>query len=464
MNPNTIFAVLTDTELLLVGTAGEKRALQSISLPPQLSDLGSLIQRAVQAGLTSVWVMPGTRWSRDANCSLLKQVDRVWEVVASPSPLDPARPLCALVWRKLPAGRHGPLLSFMFPEHGQWGWRLPDATTLLATVTYLEHVLGVPLSCSPEQLALDLLTRLTLEQHAAWTRPSGVDLSSLPTSDGHTVPILESAREVVWMRPLTIAEWRLKYLHKYEHDALDLEACAAVQLGAGDPLYSANGRAYDGALPGIWRVNAETAGSVFDGKRLPSCLHGEWMSTPEVRCCTDLAYRVQVKEGYYWPESHRTLESWATTLGKARQRVQTFQQAQARLNALHTIKMITHLGVEKLADAKAPGGLYRPDWWAQIVGQRRANLFAHLVAFVRRGFMPVLVDRQAVWFVSHDPNPLTAVPGLVIPEKPGGYKAVYDAPLALSREVKEAFRMANSAGQLAMLLHALAEEEDEAVR
>jgi len=335
--------------------------------------------------------------------------------------------------------------------------------TLLATVTYVEHALGIAVNCSPEQLALDLLKGLIVETDNAWTRPPTVDLRTLPTSDGQTVPILESARPVVWMRPLTIAEWRMKYLHKYEHNTLDLEACNEVQLGAGDPLYSANGRAYDGKLPGIWRVKAETAGSIFDGKRLPSCIHGEWMSTPEVKCCTNIAYQVQVTEGYYWPESHRMLERWATTLWKAHQRFKltstTYRHAQARSNASHTIQAITQLGIGKLADEKAPGGLYRPDWWAQIVGQSRASVFAHLVTLVRQGSMPILVDRQALWFVSNDPNPLTAVPGLFAPEKSGGYKAAYETPLTLSGEIKEAFRTTNSASQLAMMLDALAREE-----
>src|SRR3989440_6667609 len=416
MNPNTIQGALTDTDFTLVGTVGGKRALQSILVPPQMSDWSTLFTQAVQAGLTSVWVMPGSRFSREASRSSLEQVDSVWEVAATYSQLDPARPLCASVWRKLRSGRQGPVLSLTFPEYGGWEWQLPDPTALLATVTYLEHALGIPVNCSPEQLAVDLLKGLTVETDGSWTRPPTVDLRTLPTSDGQTLPILESARPVVWTRPLTIAEWRLKYLHKYERNTLDLESCTEVQLGAGDPLYSANGRAYDGKMPGIWRVKAETAGSIFDGKRLPSCIHGEWMSTPEVKCCAGIAYQVQVTEGYYWPESHRTLERWATTLRRALQRFNlvntTYRHVPARSNASHTIQAIAQLGIEKLAEEKTPGGLYRPDWWAQITGQSRASVFAHLVTLVGRGSMPVLVDRHTLWFASHDPNPLTAVPGL----------------------------------------------------
>ena len=105
MNPNTILGILTDTDFTLVATVGGKRALQSIPVPPQMSDWSTLFTQAVQAGLTSVWVMPGSRFSREASRSSLEQVDSVWEVTATYSQLDPARPLCASIWRKLRSGR-----------------------------------------------------------------------------------------------------------------------------------------------------------------------------------------------------------------------------------------------------------------------------------------------------------------------------------------------------------------------
>lgn len=456
MNPNTISGVLTDTDFLLLGTAGGKRTLQSIPVPPQVSNLSTLFQQAVLAGLSSIWVMPGTRFSRDISLSLLEEVNSVWEVAATSSRHDSARPVYVQVWRKLPSGRQGPILSLTFPEYAGWDWQLPDAAALLATLTYLEHILGVTVSYSPQQLALDLLKNLTIEANPSWTCLPTIDLRTLPTRDGQIVSIRESAQPLVWMRPLTITEWRMKYLHKYEHNELDLEACTEAQLGIGNPLYSANGRSYDGKLPGIWRIKVETAGSIFDGKHLPSCHHGQWMSTPEVKCCADIAYSVEVMEGYYWPESHRALGSWATTLSKAHQRLTIsgtpYRHTQARTNASHTISAITQLTIEKLIDEEAPTGLYRPDWWAQIIGQSRANMFAHLGTLVRRGSMPVLIDKHALWFVSNDPNPLTAVPGL--PTLDGGFKTSYSAPLVLSREIKEAFRTMNCADQLAQMLNA----------
>jgi hypothetical protein len=69
-------------------------------------------------------------------------------------------------------------------------------------------------------------------------------------------------------------------------------------------------------------------------------------------------------------------------------------------------------------------------------------LFTHLAGLARKGTMPVLVDRDAFWVVSDDPNPLSAVPGLVAAHRWRGYSVGYEVPLPLSREVKAVFATA----------------------
>jgi hypothetical protein len=459
-NPNTAMGVLTDTEVLLVEAVQGKRTLRSILLPPGGNELSGLLEHVWQAGLTSVWVMPGTHLSRSITCSWFQQANSHWVVVVHPDEREPTRPICALLWPK-GSNKEARRLVFAFPENAGWDWLLPDARSLLATVTYLDEVLARPLIDSPDLVAHQLLTDLTLDHPTSWLRSSSGDLRTFSGSDGTAIPVMERARDLTWVRPLTLTEQRQKYLHKYTHLSLYLEACMAVQLGAGEPEYSSNGRAYNGVRPGIWRVRAERAGSVFDGKRLPSCLDGEWMSTPQVKCCRDIGYQVQVQEGYYWQEAHELLKRWATTLWQAAERLNTrlqvYRHVQARANASQTIKRLTQLGVAILAQEKSTGGWDRPDWWAQIVGRSRATLFTHLVNLVRKGTMPVLIDRDAFWVVSDDPNPLTAVPGLTVPRW-RGYSVGYEVPLLLTSQLKEAFRTTEHASQLAITLDGLAGE------
>jgi len=70
--------------------------------------------------------------------------------------------------------------------------------------------------------------------------------------------------------------------------------------------------------------------------------------------------------------------------------------------------------------------------------------------------MPTLVDRDALWVVSDDPNPLTAASGLLTAHPWRGYFVGYKVPLPLSHEVKTIFRTTESPEQVARALDTLA--------
>jgi hypothetical protein len=461
MNPRTTIGVLTETEVLLVNAVGGKHVLHSLLLPAGASDLSGLAEFLWQAELCEVWVMPATSYSRTVTCVGLAQVHH-WTTVVHPAPGHPERPACALFWPSEGRRSGNRRLALAFPEHSGWGWVLPDAKSLLATVTYLDQVLGRSVADAPELVAPQLLAELTTDQPTTSLRASQLELSHLPTSGGMSQPILQSARGFTWTRALLLAEQRQRYLHNYTHLSLALEAAMSVHLGAGVPQHSPTGRAYDGRRPGLWRVEAELAGSLFDGRRLPSCLEGEWMSTPQVQCCRSIGYQVHIREGYAWPEAYPVLQRWATTLWRAAEhlhtRPQLFRHWQARANASSTITRLAELGVAPLAQEQAAGGWGRPEWWASLVGGSRATLFAHLVRLVRKGTMPVLVAHDALWAVSNDPDPFTAVPGLVTARSWQGYTVGYVDPLPLSGEVQAAFRTTNDASHLAQMLDTLARD------
>jgi hypothetical protein len=462
MNPQVAIGVLTETEVLLLEAVGGKHVLRSLLLPAEASDLGGLVESLWQAELKEVWIMPATTLSQTVTCAGCEQARPSWTTVVHTAPGNPARPSCVLLWPREVSLRPGRRLTLAFPEHSGWGWVLPDAKSLLATVTYLDQVLGRPVVDTPELVTHQLLTEQTLDQPTMSLRSSSLDLYRLPTSNGMPLPILEHAHDLMWRRPLTLQEQRERYLHKYTHLSLSLQAATSASLGAGVPQHSPTGRAYDGRRPGLWRVEAEPAGSLFDGRRLPSGLEGEWMSTPQVQCCRNIGYQVRIREGYVWPEAHPVLQRWATMLWHAAERLHThpqlFRHGQARTNASSTITRLAELGVALLAQGQAAGGWGRPDWWASLVGGSRAALFAHLVRLVRKGSMPVLVAGDALWVVSNDPNPLTAVPGLVTARNWQGYSVGYADPLPLSGEVQAAFRMTGDASYLAQRLDTLAGE------
>jgi hypothetical protein len=461
LHSQTAFGVLTGNEVLLVDIVQGRRVLSAKLLPPDSSELSRLFSYLWDTGLSSIWVMPTTTFSRTATCARFEQVGSHWTVIVHSDLRESSRPSCVLLWPKGRSHGEGRRLTLSFPEYAGWDWRLPDARSLLATVTYLDQALATPVFDAAERVAHQLLTNLALDQ-APSQASSSVNLPTLVGSDGHAIPLQNYARDLIWTRPLSHVEQRQRYLHKYTHFSHVLEACLAVQLGSGEPQYSSTGRACNGVRPGIWHITTELAGSVFDGKRLPHAVDGEWMSTPQVNCCRDIGYQVHIQEGYYWPEMCEPLKRWATTLWQAASHLHThperYQHAQGRANASHTIQLLVRLGGEILPKEQAAGGWHRPDWWVQISGRSRALLFAHLVGLVRKGTMPVLVSGDALWVVSDDPNPLTAVPGLVIPHRWRGYSVGYEVPLPLSREVREVFRTEEQASRLAMALDTMAGE------
>ena len=261
---------------------------------------------------------------------------------------------------------------------------------------------------------------------------------------------------------MTLEEQRQRYLHKYTYFSRTLRACQDVQLGAGTPQLSPQGRAFDGIRPGFWHVHLDRAGSIFNDKQLPGSLKQEWISTPHVVCCRNIGYEVQVQEGYYWPQSHQLLKRWATFLWQAVEHMQNqprhFHHVQARANASQTIKQLAEQGVALLRQPAESGGWSRPDWWAQITGRQWALLFADLARLVKRGTMPALVDGDAFWVVSPDPNPFTAVPGLLSTQRWNGFAPGYEVPLFLSKKVQDLFRGKEPVNQVVGTLDSFAEE------
>jgi hypothetical protein len=459
---STVMGILIDNELLLLEVVQGKRVLRSLQLPSDVSEPGLLLKHLWDAGLDSAWVMPASTLSRTATCSWLEQASSRWVVRVHHDPQQPTRPIRALLWPRDQNQREVRRLALAFPEYAGWRWELTDARSLLATVSYLDQVLTRSVTTSPDLLAHELLNDLTRDAAISLLGSSQVDLCALSCSGTTPVPLTECARDVVWMRPLSVMEQRQRYVHKYVHLSRHLQAAIGAPLGGGAPQYSASGRAYDGMRPGIWRAHVELAGSVFDGKQLPSGLDGEWMSTPQVRCCQDIGYRVQVREGWYWQEAHDLLKGWGTTLWQAASRLhihtQAYRHALGRANALHTITLLAELGISILAQEQTVGGWSRPDWWIQVVGLGRSLLFAQLVSMVVKGIMPVLVDRDAFWVISDEAHPPSAVPDLVTAQRWRGYIAGYEAPLLLTSEVRDAWKCAQHAGELALALDTLAGE------
>src|SRR6266702_4421495 len=366
---STAMGILMDSELLLLEAVQGKRVLRSLQLPADVSEPGGLLEYLWDAGLHSAWVMPATTRSRTATCSWLEQASNRWVVSVHPDPQEPTRPISALLWPRERNQGEARRLALAFPEYAGWGWELTDARSLLATVSYLDQVLTRSVNDSPDLLAHALLPDLTRDAAISPLDSSPVDLYAFSCSGATPVPLRECARDVVWMRPLSVMEQRQRYVHKYVHLSRHLQAASRLHI-----------------------------------------------------------------------------------------HTQSYRHALGRANALHTITLLAELGISLLAQEQTLGGWSRPDWWIQVVGLGRALLFAQLGSMVKKGIMPVLVERDAFWVISDEAHPPSAVPGLVTAQRWRGYTAGYEAPLLLTSEVRNAWKCAQHAGELALALDTLAGE------
>lgn len=476
MPVNTGIGVLTDIGIQYVEELSKKRVMRTLPLLPFEHTASRLFEQVWEVGLSEIWIQPGSRWASLADSAWTAQAKEHWEFFVRPDQRESARPYAIMVWPKQRTVAHGRRMTFMLAEPAVWNWQLSDATSLLATVTYVRQALGRPILDPPDLLAHQLLRDLTHDTPLAQGHASKAALPPLfartegaekPNSEPAVPPLgvalgLPSNDDLYWMRPLTFREERQKYLHKYTHFSRELLACMQVPLGIGEGQYCATGRTYDGIRAGIWRVYAERAGSLFDGTRLPAAFGDEWMSTPQVKCCQDIGYRIEVREGYWWQESAPLFRAWGKHLWQAGERLQTqpqmYHHVQARGNALQTIQWLAARSIELLGEERVRGGWGRPDWSAQVTGRARAQLFASLVHLVRSDAFPILVTRQALWVVSNNPNPQASVPMLFSRQRWRGYSVAYKVPLALSSEVRTLLRTPEQAALVASSLDALAAE------
>src|SRR5207248_7030201 len=101
---------------------------------------------------SEVWVLPTTPLSQNVTCMWFEQAHLHWTTVVRPAAGNPTRPGSVLLWPR-EGRRSSRQLALVFPEYAGWGWMLSDAKSLLATVTYLDQVVGRPLLDTPELVA-----------------------------------------------------------------------------------------------------------------------------------------------------------------------------------------------------------------------------------------------------------------------------------------------------------------------
>jgi hypothetical protein len=457
--PAHLHAVLTENALVIA----DHRTIRTIPVNELPTSIASVCDLANAHDVTHVWIMPGLPIAMIAS-------DETWDVFSSwtasrdDSETGATRsqedmyqlwlagenhPLFTRMWKR--GRKSDPMcrqVKIGFPERGDWVWNITSPIDILAAISYLEEVLHVVVEWSPGHIGTELVKHLNrTANRQAWIRETSIDLFSLP------IPWHKTARDIVWSNP-SIAQYQGLFLYQFDKRSAYLSSCPGVYVGAGDPVHATE--QIDTTLPGVYRVTVSEQGGLFDDVMLPAILTTEWITDDVLTYACSQGYTIDVHEGYQWEEKHKTLESYAKKLWESRHVFRTdtarFPHEQGRKNAENTMKEIALIATGKFASKKKASRFMRPDWWAKIVGKTRVNILRNLKTFAERGYMPVLIYSDSLYFVSDNPNPREAIPGILAREHElGGYR--HEGTWTITPELVEAFATLRASAVQKLLEH-----------
>jgi hypothetical protein len=442
--------VITDSHLCCMWQG----RLAKLAHPYQVRHVGDLLQICLDYGLQTVWVLAGTDLSARATREFIEGSSPTWNTKGVSYTSGPKGhiPMCKFLraWKSQNARADSESardVCIGFAEHND-RWDLDGIThpvILLATITYLEDALDTPIEFSPNHVGMYLMQRENTKQRKEWTRP--VRMIDYPPAANTGVS------GISWKRVLTEDELFMLGIVAYDKNGMYSASCTGVLLGSGEPTHITcpTFHTKESELqPGVWRCQI-SGSSPFNGRELPHPTDGVtrgWFWTYTVKLLLELGYNVEISEAWVWDhkESHTILRPWAESLWQARLSLKTnterYTNRQARVYAYEASKEVANQGMGLLdhkpdhPDWKGAYDWYRPDWYALLKDNARYQMFWRIRKYLGLGFTPVGIHEDCLYYVTNDPTPETALPGMMDRrDKLGGYKVKYAHVQVIPMEV-----------------------------
>lgn len=374
------------------------------------ADLFDLIE---ESGFTHVWIVPETKLSQFAgdyqgNEWLTKGIGgETWSFVSI----------------RREGQRHEDARYVAFPEFSGWPWREDsNPKTLLATLTYLEDALGMPLEWSAAHMSLQYVRKLNLERWG-WWQPLTTDLEQGTPGFSYE----KVAREINWQSPgqAESIQQDARFLVKIDCNSAYAAAMIGLKIGEGNPKWTCQGATaydYDGKRPGFWLVRLEQGNSPWNGQQLPR-FDPLWATTDQIEQWRNVGFVVEIQVGWYWEKYHTSLRSTAESLWNLR----TLWRARAAKSPAHentyeTIRVVLKAVQGAMARKGAPEHFRRRDIWAAVTA-RSVALMMYRVEKIHNefGLWPIAIKVDELTYAVNDPNIFDAMLGT---EKLGGFKLV----------------------------------------
>ena len=380
---------------------------QDESLVEYAPDIWNLYHLMVHHHIDVLWAMPGCSFSRNIR---REHFDALNYDTYVPEHLVKNRVHGARVGKK----------HFMFPENREWKqpqhgdkgvWKVETAHDLLATVGTLEQEYKVPILWGPSHVGFEVLRSIQ--------RFGGVEPTPLGGEQQREFLTLARAMAapVSWGNLHTRGKW----IVGVDKNGQFLGAAQSVKLGSGAYVKAEN---YGPNQAAFWRYEA---GALGDGPLsswiLPKPLPPTgWASTDLIEAARKMGMWVETHEGITWKESGKYLETWAKEMWVHRSNLSTWANPRNAVfdNAASTAKMIPNTMIGRF---KKEGF---PHWNMGIIHRAIANQAYTLMRLYRdEEIAPILVSKDALYFVTDAATPQEACPGLLEhPTEQRGYKLI----------------------------------------
>lgn len=407
-----------------------------------ISSLEGLLAMSKRCGFTHVWAVAGSLLADSFNLPEWKQVSAEWNMVAPPttsflSARQARETNEDMLYVGFPRPVFSKRLGRTLQQYLSWPWDgVEKPKVLLDTVINLEAALNLPLQWTPASMGLDFIRDVSA-RNWSWWQPMRTDLEEhYQISEGVKTFLYDQVcPELHWKAGVIFPK---KYLHKIDKNSTHPAGCTGLALGEGEPIFvepgpdiecSPSHPVFDGLRPGFWECDVLVNKSVrFDGRVLPSFAGHRWLTTPMIMQLRKVGYAVLINQGVYWEKFHQTLRAPMTRLWELRLEWRERRElAIAAENAYQSIGGLLHAIPGKLGDSDSRQTHFRRrDMWAMIVSKSTSTIIYNMQEMEGKfGVRPVLIDVDAFWILSDEPDVQKVLPGYLSAEKLGGWKHVY---------------------------------------
>lgn len=363
----------------------------------------------------SVWVMPGSDFSRGITWGYIGRYDHSMYNVFPDAPMSGVKgkkPTFMRLRRERRRGdRFQPEFYLAFPEWEDWRdsgktWDCPNVQTLFDTLDYIKDVHGEYPAWSPQNMGKKDLQYI--HDRRGWK------IEPTILSDYLKSAINKSVQRPTWVRDggLSDEQKRMRWIIGGDKNAQYVGGTRSVLLGNGQYTRVSADR-FDSKTPGLWYAQVTSIRDTLFNSYQAFCPWNaprQWFSTDLLGAAQSNGIKFEILEGVIWEQSGKYMDQWGKQIWEQRAAyydTERFPNEIARINAAGTMKQKgnSFIGlVAKPQTTPGKGMIYRPDWNILIIHKALANLVYSVKSrYEKFGVLPVLLARgDTQWFVSDE--------------------------------------------------------------